>query len=57
MKQMYSGVKSCSFLNGKNSPYFTPHEGIRKDKILSPLLFALFINDIEEFVLDFSGNY
>ena len=51
MKNMYSGIKSCVFLNGKNSPYCTPlspHEGIRQGENLSPFLFSLCNNDIKE---------
>ena len=48
IKSLYSQVKSCVFLNGKKSDYFISARGVRQGENLSPLLFSLFVNDIEE---------
>ncbi len=50
MKSLYSNVKSCVFLNGQKSEYFVAARGVRQGENLSPLLFALYVNDIEDFM-------
>ena len=45
---MYSNIKSCVSINGHLSDYFVSVNGVRQGENLSPFLFALFINDIEE---------
>ena len=47
---MYSNIKSCVSHNGHLSDYFVSVNGVRQGENLSPFLFALFINDIEEFL-------
>lgn len=48
IKSLYSQVKSCVFLDGKKSDFFLSARGVRQGENLSPLLFSLFINDIEQ---------
>ena len=48
IKSLYERVKSCVFLNGKKSDFFISARGVRQGENLSPLLFSLFVNDIEE---------
>ena len=48
---MYQGIK-CSFsINGENSPFFACECGVRQRENLSPLLFAIFLNDLESVLL------
>ena len=50
---MYSNIKSCVSQNGQLSEYFVSVNGVRQGENLSPFLFALFINDIEEFLIQY----
>ena len=54
---MYENVKSCVFSASKKSNYFTSNAGVRQGENLSPLLFALFINDLESYLLAKGNNY
>ena len=51
---LYAGAKSCVKLNGSMSDYFNCNVGVRQGENLSPLLFAIFLNDFE---LSISRNY
>jgi len=44
---MYKSIKSCVMNNGVQSEYFGSHVGLRQGENLSPLLFVLFLNDME----------
>ena len=44
---MYLNAKSCVKMNSKISPLFKCRIGVRQGDNLSPLLFALYINDFE----------
>ena len=44
---LYDGAKSCVKLNGNVSGYFNCNVGVRQGENLSPLLFAIFLNDFE----------
>ena len=46
---MYKSIKSCVMNNGVQSELFDSHVGLRQGEHLSPLLFALFLNDMETF--------
>ena len=53
----YQNVKSCVELNGKKSDYFCCNIGVRQGDSLSPLLFAIFVNDLESYLLQEGNNY
>ena len=44
---MYKNIKSCISHEGKLSSFFACSSGVRQGENLSPLLFSLFINDME----------
>lgn len=63
IKNLYKDIKSCVFLEGKKSDFFVSNIGVRQGENLSPFLFSLFINDIEDYFmnndcthLDFDSN-
>ena len=45
---IYEKAKSCVKINGKKSDLFNCNIGVRQGDNLSPLLFALFLNDFED---------
>ena len=47
---MYQGIKSCISFNGNQSSFFQSFRGVRQGENLSPVLFALFLNDLEFFL-------
>ena len=49
---MYQHIKSCVSVGGENSQYFTSNVGVRQGENLSPLLFATYINDLEEYLVN-----
>ena len=44
---LYLVAKSCVKYNGSLSEYFMCNVGVRQGENLSPLLFALYVNDFE----------
>ena len=48
---MYNGIKSCVSANGQDSPFFACECGVRQGENLSPVLFALYLNDLESYLL------
>ena len=62
---MYQNIKSCVSFSGEQSNYFKSFKGVRQGENLSPVLFALFLNDLETYLIqkncrgidiDFSGG-
>ena len=47
---MYQNIKSCISYNGAISDYFPCENGVRQGENLSPFLFSLFLNDLEDFL-------
>ena len=45
---MYAQAKSCVLVNGKKSNLFHCNIGVRQGENLSPLLFAIFLNDFNQ---------
>ena len=57
---MYSNIKSCR-RNPVNEPnsysdFFNCSVGVRQGEHLSPVLFSLFLNDLEEFLVSNNNN-
>ena len=49
-------IKSCVMANGMQSEFFESHVGLRQGENLSPILFALFLNDMETFFTEQKWN-
>ena len=52
---IYQNTKSCVVVNNVQSDYFMCTVGVRQGENLSPLLFSLFLNDLEQFFI-LNGN-
>ena len=48
---MYDNIKSCVKFNNETSAFFASQCGVRQGENLSPMLFALYLNDLENFLL------
>ena len=55
--KMYQNIKSCVFSGNMKSKYFASNTGVRQGENLSPLLFALYIRDLETYLLSKGNNY
>jgi hypothetical protein len=47
---MYSGIKSRVFYNGEMSEYFPCNIGVQQGGKLSPFLFSIYLNDLQQFL-------
>ena len=56
IKNMYNGIKSCLLLNNKTTDYFYCNQGVRQGENSSPVLFSLFLNDLEHFMLSHNNS-
>ena len=54
---MYSNVKSCVSVSGERSVFFPSLIGVRQGENLSPLLFSLFVNDLETYLEEKNNNF
>ena len=50
IQNMYSSAKSCVRANGQLSDFFKCTAGVRQGENLSPILFAIYINDFQGFL-------
>ena len=50
VRNNYNNIKSCVQVYGQKSDYFSCYTGVRLVENLSPLLFALYLNDLESFL-------
>ena len=57
IKSLYKSSKSCIMYNNEMSEFFPSRVGVRQGENLSPLLFALFLNDMETFFSNKGGNW
>ena len=56
IRQIYDKSKSCISYENKTSEYFRSNIGVKQRENLSPILFALFLNDFETFLSErYSG--
>ena len=49
---MYQNIKSCVFHSGQQSDFFYSRCGVRQGENLSPILFSLFLNDLDDYLLN-----
>ena len=49
---MYADAKSCVRVGGKLSDYFQCTAGVRQGENLSPILFAIYLNDFQQYLAD-----
>lgn len=47
---MYQNIKSCVLFSNERSSFFTSDIGLRQGENLSPVLFSLFLNDLEGYL-------
>ena len=47
---IYKAIKSCVLVNGEQSSFFDCNSGVRQIENLSPILYALFLNDLKSFM-------
>ena len=50
IKNMYNEIKSCVTVNGCSSGFFKCQQGVRQGENLSPLLFSVYLNDLDYFM-------
>ena len=50
IRNMYADLKSCVTLNNNTSSVFSCTSGVRLGDNLSPLLFSLYLNDLESYL-------
>ncbi len=53
---MYDDIKTCVSNNNEVSQLFPSYCGVRQGENISPILFALFLNDLESFLLGNENN-
>jgi hypothetical protein len=53
---MYNDIKSCVQYNGSQSEIFPSLTGVRQGENLSPFLFSIFLNDLEDFFRQLDGE-
>ena len=52
---LYQNIKSCVMRSGEKSNFFNSYWDVRQGENLSPVLFSLFLNDLEDFLSN--SNY
>ena len=55
-KNMYSGINSCVSVNKVNTDFFVCNKGLRQGEQLSPILFYLFLNDLDNYIAQTNVN-
>ena len=49
---MYQDIRSCVAVNGECSQFFNSYIGVRQGENLSPMLFYIFVNDLEKYLIE-----
>ena len=52
ISSMYSNIKSCVSYNNTRTDYFSCDNGVKQGENFKPFLFSLFLNDLEEFLIN-----
>jgi hypothetical protein len=52
---MHSDIKSCVQYNNNQSEFFPCLTGVRQVEKLSPLLFSIYLNDLEKYFIELNG--
>ena len=52
---MYDNIKSCIVSNDQKSDFFACMKGVRQGENLSPFLFSIFLNDLEDYFVEFDA--
>ena len=47
---LYQNIKSCIVYSGKQTSFFQSYCGVRQGENLSPVLFSLFLNDLDDYL-------
>jgi len=55
-KNMYCGIKSCVSVNSVKTDFFVCNKGLRQGKNLSPIVFCLFLNDLDNYITQNNVN-
>lgn len=53
---LYFNIKSCVNFSGEQSQFFHSYSGVRQGENLSPVLFAIFLNDLEDYLVQNNCN-
>ena len=53
VRSLYTNIKSCVSHNSTRSENFISLRGVRQGENLSPLLFSLFVNDLEDYLTEY----
>ena len=56
IQNMYQNAKSRVRVDGKLSDFFSCTAGVRQGENLSPILFAIYLNDFQAFIAEHSGG-
>lgn len=56
LRNIYKDIKSCISLEGEDSLFFFSNRGVRQGDNISPLLFSLFLNDLEDHLVSDSAE-
>ena len=56
IKNLYENAKSCITVNNNVSDFFQVNIGVRQGENLSPVIFALFLNDMNAYMSDYMSG-
>ena len=56
IQNIYASAKSCVMVNDEMSDFFQVNIGVRQGENLSPILFALFLNDMHDYMSEVMGG-